>query len=70
VLHLLPDRFEIAKLAFFYGDVCEVIVRARPLHLDVHFDKQPRLRFLSALVQQCVNELWHRTGRKLKVRAK
>lgn len=61
------ERFEIAKGAWFYRDVQDVVVRSRPLHLDIHFKGLPRVRFVTAHVQRVVNELWLRTQRTLVV---
>eukprot|EP01087_Luapelamoeba_hula_P010866 TRINITY_DN2898_c0_g1_i1.p1 TRINITY_DN2898_c0_g1~~TRINITY_DN2898_c0_g1_i1.p1 ORF type:complete len:409 (+),score=67.66 TRINITY_DN2898_c0_g1_i1:471-1697(+) len=47
-------------MTWAYDSVDKVIARARPLHVDVRFVKQERLRIASSFVQAIVNELHFR----------
>eukprot|EP00211_Chloroparvula_japonica_P002989 CAMPEP_0119125374 /NCGR_PEP_ID=MMETSP1310-20130426/4671_1 /TAXON_ID=464262 /ORGANISM="Genus nov. species nov., Strain RCC2339" /LENGTH=505 /DNA_ID=CAMNT_0007115435 /DNA_START=145 /DNA_END=1662 /DNA_ORIENTATION=- len=52
----------IAQHAWTYDMVKYLVLRARPLHLDVRFrDQSPRLRLMACCVQAVVNELYLRT---------
>ena len=49
-----------------YEDISSVVIRARPLHLDVKFQVFPRLRLCSAEIQTVVVEL-HARAEKAKI---
>eukprot|EP00013_Stygamoeba_regulata_P007825 CAMPEP_0177678028 /NCGR_PEP_ID=MMETSP0447-20121125/28769_1 /TAXON_ID=0 /ORGANISM="Stygamoeba regulata, Strain BSH-02190019" /LENGTH=547 /DNA_ID=CAMNT_0019186961 /DNA_START=102 /DNA_END=1746 /DNA_ORIENTATION=- len=52
------DGNKVKGLSWSYDMVDEVVLRARPQHVDVRFkDKTPRFRMMSAHVQAIVNEL-------------
>ena len=67
VLRFLTDHFEcydstkqqvIKGLSWPYNSIEQVIMRARPLHIDVRFSKDtPRFRLLSSACQAITNEL-------------
>lgn len=56
-------RKKIKSLSWTYQDVSQVVVRARPLHLDVRFktSRNNRFRLCSAFIQAVVNEMVLRT---------
>lgn len=52
---------KIRGMTWQYEDVLELVVRSRPLHLDVRFGaKLPRFRLVSSYIQPIVNELYFR----------
>jgi hypothetical protein len=52
---------KIRGMTWQYEDVQELVIRSRPLHLDVRFGaKFPRFRLVSAYIQPIVNELYFR----------
>eukprot|EP00339_Tiarina_fusa_P029983 CAMPEP_0117028154 /NCGR_PEP_ID=MMETSP0472-20121206/20495_1 /TAXON_ID=693140 ORGANISM="Tiarina fusus, Strain LIS" /NCGR_SAMPLE_ID=MMETSP0472 /ASSEMBLY_ACC=CAM_ASM_000603 /LENGTH=360 /DNA_ID=CAMNT_0004735561 /DNA_START=493 /DNA_END=1575 /DNA_ORIENTATION=+ len=56
------ERQEIKKYSYIYGQVYQIIVRARHQHLDIKFkDSQDRFRCCTSFMQAVVNELFLRT---------
>jgi len=52
---------KIRGLSWEYTSVQEVVIRSRPLHLDIRFGpKVPRFRLVSSYIQPIVNELYFR----------
>jgi hypothetical protein len=65
-LKLYDERFDIEKSSWFLHDIVELVVRSRPLHIDVRFGgKHDRVRFMTSQIQVCVNEFWLRSQRKV-----
>jgi hypothetical protein len=57
VVSVVDEKVVLDK--WVYGGVGDIIVRARPLHLDINFrgDTRVRVRLVSAYIQRVVNEL-------------
>lgn len=52
---------KIRGMSWQYEDVNEIVVRSRPLHLDLRFGtKSPRFRLVSSFIQPIVNEFFFR----------
>jgi len=47
-------------MTFSYDDVEKLVIRARPLHLDLRFFKTDRFRLASSFIQAIVNEFYFR----------
>lgn len=57
-----PALPQLRTYKYNYPDVCSVVLRARPYHLDIRFHgEQPRFRCMSSYVQMIANELFLRT---------
>eukprot|EP00008_Paramoeba_atlantica_P005061 CAMPEP_0201481174 /NCGR_PEP_ID=MMETSP0151_2-20130828/5479_1 /ASSEMBLY_ACC=CAM_ASM_000257 /TAXON_ID=200890 /ORGANISM="Paramoeba atlantica, Strain 621/1 / CCAP 1560/9" /LENGTH=509 /DNA_ID=CAMNT_0047863245 /DNA_START=118 /DNA_END=1647 /DNA_ORIENTATION=+ len=57
---------QIGEFSWSYEAVQFIVVRTRPLHLDIHFEEKiPRFRLASSYIQAIVNELYLRCVAKV-----
>ncbi|KAL6062727.1 hypothetical protein QOT17_011171 [Balamuthia mandrillaris] len=62
IFRCLENGEQIRGMQWRYDSVDRVVVRSRPLHLDIRFLKQDRFRICSSYLQAIVNEMYLRVA--------